>query len=84
MFSFFTWLNPIENFWLLVKQEMYSEGKQSTSLNSVWDAVVVAAQKVDCEQMKKVTLWMEGLWLIKKKGGYTGHWVYYSHFNRWK
>lgn len=48
-------LNPIENFWTLLKQDIYSGGKRYTSLNSVWDAVVAAAQKADSEQIKKLT-----------------------------
>lgn len=36
-------LIPIENFWAVLKQEIYIEDKQYTSLNSVWEAVVVAA-----------------------------------------
>ena len=48
-------LHPIENLWSLLKQEIYSEGKQYTSLNSVWEAVVAAAQNVDSHQIKKLT-----------------------------
>jgi len=39
-------LNPIENLRALLKQEIYSEGKPYTSLNSVWEAVVAAAQQL--------------------------------------
>ena len=49
-------LNPIENLWALLKRAIYSEGKRYTSLNSVWEAVVAAAQKVDHQQIKKRTL----------------------------
>ncbi|XP_039618203.1 uncharacterized protein LOC120534678 [Polypterus senegalus] len=34
-------LNPIENLWSIIKYEIYKEGKQYTSLNSVWEAVVM-------------------------------------------
>ena len=61
-------LNPVENLWALLKREIYSEGKQYTSLNSVWEAVVAAAQKVDRQQIKKRT---------EKKGGYIGHWSFF-------
>ncbi|CAI5674837.1 unnamed protein product [Oreochromis niloticus] len=37
-------LNPIENLWSIIKCEIYKEGKQYTSLNSVWEAVVAAAR----------------------------------------
>ena len=58
-------LNPIENLWALLKREIYSEGKQYTSLNSVWEAVVAAAQKVDSMNGRLVT--------VIEKGGYIGH-----------
>lgn len=68
-------LNPIENLWALLKREIYSEGKQYTSLNSVWEAVVAAAQKVDRQQIKNLTESMDRrlITVIEKKGGYIGH-----------
>ena len=68
-------LNPIENLWSLLKQEIYSEGKQYTSLNSVWEAVVTAAQNVDRQQINKLTDSLNGrlITVIEKKGGYIGH-----------
>ena len=54
---------------------IYSEGKHYTSLNSVWEAVVAAAQKVDHQQIKKLTDSMNGrlMTVIEQKGGYIGH-----------
>lgn len=68
-------LNPIENLWSLIKSGIYKEGKQSTSLNSVWEAVVAAARNVDRQQIKTLTESMDGrlLSVIEKKGGYIGH-----------
>uniref|UniRef100_A0A3P8R1R9 C2H2-type domain-containing protein n=1 Tax=Astatotilapia calliptera TaxID=8154 RepID=A0A3P8R1R9_ASTCA len=43
-------LKPIESLWALLKWEIYRMGKQYTSLNSVWDAVVAAAQAVVIEK----------------------------------
>ena len=65
-------LNPIENLWSLLKQEIYSEGKQYTSLNSVWEAVAAAAQNVDRQQIKKLTDSMNGrlITVIEKKSGF--------------
>lgn len=62
-------------FWALLKKEIYSEGKQDTSLNSVWEAMVAAAQKIDSDQIKKLTDSMNGrlVTVIEKKGGYIGH-----------
>lgn len=36
-------LIPIKNLWALLKRVIYREGKQCTSLNSVWEAGVAAA-----------------------------------------
>lgn len=38
----------------------YGERKQYTSLNSVWEAMVAKAQKVDCQQIKKLIDPMNG------------------------
>ncbi|KAJ8369355.1 hypothetical protein SKAU_G00093830 [Synaphobranchus kaupii] len=68
-------LNPIENLWALLKREIYSQGRQYTSLNSIWEAVVDASAKVDREQIKTLTNSMDGrlMAIIEKKGGYIGH-----------
>ncbi|KAJ1132592.1 hypothetical protein NDU88_010899 [Pleurodeles waltl] len=68
-------LNPIENLWSIIKCEIYKEGKQYTSLNTVWEAVVAAARNVDGEQIKTLTASMDGrlLSVLAKKGGYIGH-----------
>ena len=62
-------LHPIENLWALLKRDIYSEGRQSTSLNSIWEAVVAASVKVDGEQIKKLTDSMDGrlMAVIEKK-----------------
>uniref|UniRef100_A0A8C6PEG7 Tc1-like transposase DDE domain-containing protein n=1 Tax=Nothobranchius furzeri TaxID=105023 RepID=A0A8C6PEG7_NOTFU len=67
-------LIPIENLWSIIKCEIYKEGKQYTSLNSVWEAVVAAARNVDGEQIKTLTESMDGrlLSVLAKKGGYIG------------
>ena len=69
-------LNPVENLWALLKREIYSEGRQYTSLNSVWKALVTATQKVDHQQIKKLKDSMNGklMTVNEKKGGYIGHW----------
>ncbi|KAL2093239.1 hypothetical protein ACEWY4_010551 [Coilia grayii] len=48
-------LNPIENLWSIIKHEVYKEGKQYISLDSVCEAVVAAAHNVGREQIKKLT-----------------------------
>ena len=73
-------LNPIENLWSLLKQDIYSEGKQYTSLYCVWEAVVAAAQNVDRQQIKTLTDSMNGrhVTVIEKKGVYIGHLFFMS------
>ena len=68
-------LNPIENLWALLKREIYSDGRQYTFLNSIWEAVVAASVKIDREQIKKLTDSMDGrlMAVIENKGGYIGH-----------
>ena len=68
-------LNPTEKFWALLKRQICCERKQCTSLNRVWEAVVDAAQNVDCQQIKKLTDSMNGrlVTVTEKKGGYIGH-----------
>uniref|UniRef100_A0AAY4AQK9 Huntingtin n=1 Tax=Denticeps clupeoides TaxID=299321 RepID=A0AAY4AQK9_9TELE len=64
----------VKNLWSIIKCEIYKEGKQYTSLNSVWEAVVAAARNVDGEQIKTLTESMDGrlLSVLAKKGGYIG------------
>ena len=71
-------LNPIENLWALLKREIYSDGRQYTFLNSIWEAVVAASVKIDREQIKKLTDSMDGrlMAVIENKGGYIGHWIF--------
>uniref|UniRef100_A0A674BLC1 SR-related CTD-associated factor 1 n=1 Tax=Salmo trutta TaxID=8032 RepID=A0A674BLC1_SALTR len=63
-------LNPIENLWALLKCEIYSDGRQYTFLNSIWEAVVAASVKIDREQIKKLTDSMDGrlMAVIENKG----------------
>ncbi|KAI5624251.1 tripartite motif-containing protein 16, partial [Silurus asotus] len=73
-------LNPIENLWSIIKCAIYKEGKQYTSLNSVWEAVVAAARNVDGEQIKTPTESMDGrlLSVLAKKETYT-HKKFFFH-----
>lgn len=68
-------LNPIENLWALLKREIYSDGRQYTFLNRIWEAVVAASAKIDREQIKKLTDSMDGrlMAVIENKIGYIGH-----------
>ena len=63
-------LNPIENLRSLLKWSIYSQEKQYTSLNSVWEAVVTAAQNDDSQLIEKLTDSMHGrpMTVMQKKG----------------
>ena len=63
-------LNCIENFWSILKREVYSEGRQFSSKNELWEAIKVAATKIKAETIKKLTSSMDKrlIELIQKKG----------------
>lgn len=67
-------LNPIENFWSILKQDIYHEGRQFSSKKSLWEAVLAATSKISPEQIRKLTASVDGrlLSVIQKKGGHIG------------
>lgn len=58
-------LNPVENLWDILKCDIYSEGRQYTTLNIIWEAVVAAADSIDGRLMT----------VTEKSDGYIGHWM---------
>ena len=40
-------LNPIENFWGIIKRNVYAENKQFHSKDDLWRAIVNAAKEID-------------------------------------
>ena len=40
-------LNPIENFWSILKLKIYEDGKQYLSKNCLWEAIQSCAAAVD-------------------------------------
>lgn len=69
-------LIPIENLWAFLKKEIYSYGKQYTSLNSLWASLLVASAKIGCDHVKEKKLtesmYMRLIQVLEKKGGYFG------------
>lgn len=67
-------LNPIENLWALLKREIYSQGKQYTSLNSLWASLLAASAKIGRDLIKKLaeSVDMRLIQVLEKKGGYIG------------
>ena len=48
-------LNPIENFWSLLKLNVYEDGKQYSSKNCLWEAIQSCAAAVDKDTIKTLT-----------------------------
>ena len=65
-------LNPIENFWALVKQYVYVGGRQYSSKEDIWDAVQAASTHIRPEQVMSLTTSVDNrlLLVLEKKGGY--------------
>ena len=49
-------LNPIENFWSMLKRKIYEEGKQYSSKNCLWEAIQSCAAAVDKGTIKTLTV----------------------------
>ena len=48
-------LNPIENFWAIIKRDVYADGRQFTSKIVLWEAINTAARAVPRATIKKLT-----------------------------
>ena len=66
-------LNHIENFWSLLKRNVYEDGKQYSSTNGLWEAIKSCAAAVDEDTIKTLTDSMNNrlVNVIGAKGGYV-------------
>ena len=48
-------LNPIENYWSIIKRDVYANGRQYTSKAALWEAITDAARAVPPATIKKLT-----------------------------
>lgn len=48
-------LNPIENFWSVIKRDIYADGRQFTSKVDLWEAISAAARAVPQSTIRKLT-----------------------------
>ena len=48
-------LNPIENLWSIIKQDIYADGRQFTSKVYLWKAISAAARAVPQSTIRKLT-----------------------------
>ena len=66
-------LNPIENFWSLLKRKIYANSRQYTSKDELWNAIVTSAGDIDPEDIGKLTKSVDDrlIEVISKKGAYV-------------
>ena len=48
-------LNPIENLWSILKRKLYSGGRQYTSKDDLWNAVLTAAKDISSDDIESLT-----------------------------
>ena len=63
-------LNPIENLWSIIKQDIYRDGRQFSSKDALWRSIEEAAEAVPSSTILKLTSSMDSrlLEVHKKKG----------------
>ena len=66
-------LNPIENFWSILKRKIYEDGKQYSFKNCLWEAIQNCAAAVDKDTIKTLADAMNNrlIKVIGAKGGYV-------------
>ena len=66
-------LNPIENLWSILKRNIYEGGRQYTSKQQLWEAILAYANEIQAETIHGLTSSMN--WrvvkVISKKGSYV-------------
>ena len=69
-------LNPIENLWSIIKQEVYICGKQYNSKDELWNGVKDAASYISRNVIRNLTSSVDQrvLSAVQKNGGYIKHW----------
>ena len=66
-------LNPIENLWSIFKQKIYEGGRQFTSKQQLWVAILTPCKEIQAETLQKLTNSMDEriVKVISKKGSYV-------------
>ena len=66
-------LNPIENLWSILKRKLYSGGRQYTSKDDLWSAVLTAAKDISADDIESLTSSIDQrlVSLIHKNGSYV-------------
>lgn len=70
---FFPDLNPIVNLWRILKQKKYEGGKQFTSKQQLWEAILTSCKDIQVETFQKLTSSMDAriVKLLSNKGSYV-------------
>ena len=65
-------LNPIENLWSILKQNIYSGGRQYNSKDDLWNAILTAAKDISSDEIESLTSSMDQrlFALVNKNGNY--------------
>lgn len=65
-------LNCIENLWSILKRKVFENGKQFSSKDKLWGAIVEGAKSITPTEIENLTSSMDSrlLTLMQKKGGY--------------
>ena len=65
-------LNPIENLWSILKQNIYSEGRQYNSKDDLWNAILTAAKDISSDEIESLTSSMDQrlFALVNENGNY--------------
>lgn len=64
-------LNPIENYWSIIKRQIYADGRQFSSVDGLWKAIQEAAASVPASTVLKLTSSMDKR-LLEVKGANGG------------
>ena len=52
-------LNPTENLWSILKQKIYEGGRQFTSKQQLWEAILTSCKEIQAETLQKLTCSMD-------------------------
>ena len=50
-------LNPIENYWSILKRHTYSGGRQYNSKDELWDGICKAVKNIGADQIPLTVNW---------------------------
>lgn len=66
-------LNPIENLWSIIKRSVYDGGRQFTSQQQLWEAILSSCKAVPADTIQKLTNSMDGRLekVLFNKGSYV-------------